>query len=67
MGETKVTRKSNFFKGLKGEFKKIIWPNFPTLMKQTWTVIVVSAIVGGIVTLIDMGYLFVLKNVLGIA
>lgn len=67
MGEAKVTRKSGFFKGLKGEYKKIIWPNFPTLMKQTWTVIVISAIIGAIVTLIDMGYLFVIKNILGIA
>jgi len=49
-------RKKNFFKGVSGEFKKIIWPSFATLMKQTLTVVVVSGIVGGIVALIDFGY-----------
>jgi len=66
MGEASVTRKTGFFKGLKGEFNKIIWPSLPTLMKQTWTVIVVSALIGGIVFLIDMAYIFIVQNVFGI-
>ena len=49
-------RKTSFFKGVMGEFKKIIWPKFPILMKQTSVVVVVSFIVGGIVYLIDTGY-----------
>ncbi|MBC7959858.1 MAG: preprotein translocase subunit SecE [Vallitaleaceae bacterium] len=59
MGETNAVQKgTHFFKSLKGEFKKIIWPKFPLLMKQTWTVIFVTAIVGGIVAFIDWIYLF---------
>lgn len=65
MGEANAVRKPNFFKGLRGEFRKIIWPSVPTLMKQTWTVIFVTAIVGAIVALIDViygaGILFLLK------
>lgn len=66
MVEANVTRKTSFFKGLRGEFKKIIWPNLPTLMKQTWTVIFISILVGIIISLIDMGYLFIIRNLLGI-
>lgn len=58
-------RKQNFFKGVISEFKKIIWPNFSTLMKQTWTVVFVSAVVGGIVALIDFGYTTGLKFLIG--
>lgn len=54
MGEAK---KPNFFKGLKGEFKKISWPNFSVLMKQTWTVIVISGLIGGLIALIDFIYI----------
>lgn len=53
MAETKSTKKVGFFKGLKSEFKKIVWPSFSELMKQTLTVIVVSLIIGAIVAGID--------------
>ena len=56
MAEAKPVRKKNFFKSLRGEFKKIIWPNSSTLIKQIITVIVVTGIVGGIVFLIDLLY-----------
>jgi len=49
MGEANTTKKTNFFKGLKSEFKKIVWPSFPILMKQTGIVIAVSLVVGGII------------------
>ncbi|GMQ63289.1 preprotein translocase subunit SecE [Vallitalea maricola] len=54
MGEAKVVKKKSFFKGLKGEFKKIIWPDRTTLAKQTVTVIFVSLVVGAIITVIDL-------------
>ncbi|NLP46437.1 MAG: preprotein translocase subunit SecE [Epulopiscium sp.] len=44
---------NKFFKGFKGEFKKIIWPNRETLFKQTTTVIAVSILVGVIISLMD--------------
>lgn len=55
MGEanTIVERKVNVLKGLRAEFKKIIWPNLKTLTKSTTTVIVVSLGIGLVITIID--------------
>ena len=46
--------KKNWFKGLKAEFSKIIWPDKETLMKESATVIVVSVVLGLLIALIDM-------------
>lgn len=55
MGESKEkTRKTPFFKGIKAEFKKIIWPDKTTLAKQTAAVVSVSVIMGAIITIIDI-------------
>ena len=40
MGEAKV--KKSYFKGLKAEYKKIMWPDRKTLATQTTAVVVVS-------------------------
>lgn len=55
MGEanTVVERKVSVLKGLRAEFKKIIWPNLKTLTKSTTTVIVVSLGIGLVITIID--------------
>ena len=45
---------SDFFKGLKIEFKKITWPDKTTIGKQTVAVTVVSVILCVIIALIDM-------------
>ena len=45
---------SDFYKGLKIEFKKISWPDKTALGKQTLAVTVVTVIVGVIIALIDM-------------
>ena len=54
MGDSKETRKTPFFKGMKAEFKKIIWPDKTTLAKQTAAVVSVSVILGVIITVIDI-------------
>ena len=56
MGESSKdkTQKTPFFKGLKSEFKRIIWPDKTTLAKQTTAVVVVSVILGAIITVIDI-------------
>ena len=46
--------KKNWWKGLKAEWKKIIWPSKSTLTKQTAAVIVVSVLLGIIITIIDI-------------
>ena len=42
-----------FFKGVKAEFKKIIWPSRETLAKETFAVIVVSVILGVVIAALD--------------
>ena len=49
MGEAK----KSYFKSLKAEFNKIIWPNKDDLVKQTVAVTVVSVILGTLITVID--------------
>ena len=51
---TEKVKKTSWFKGLKAEFKKIIWPDKKTLAKQTVAVIVCSLLLGAIITVVDV-------------
>lgn len=42
-----------FFKGVRSEFRKIVWPSVDVLLKQTVTVIIVALIIGALVAGID--------------
>ena len=55
MSETTVEKpiKKSWFKGLKAEFKKIIWPDKKTLVKETVAVIICSVLLGGIIAIVD--------------
>jgi preprotein translocase subunit SecE len=46
--------KKSWFKGLKAEFKKIIWPDKMTVARQTTTVVVISLALGVIIKVVDM-------------
>ena len=50
----KTSKIKEFFKGVKGEFKKIVWPNFKTITNNTSVVIAVTLIIGVIVYLLDL-------------
>ena len=45
--------KRSWFKGLKSEFKKIVWPDKKTLGKQTVAVITISILMCGLISIID--------------
>ena len=51
--ETKKQKKS-WFKGLKAEFKKIVWPDQKSLTKETAAVVIVSVVVGVIISVVDL-------------
>ena len=55
MGETvkETKQKKSWFKGLKAEFKKIIWPDGNSLVKETTAVLVVSVLLGAIIFVVD--------------
>lgn len=56
MGEATGTEKApkkSFFKGVKAEFSKIVWPDQETVGKQTVVVLAVTAVLGLIIAVLD--------------
>lgn len=49
----KASKKGNFFKQVKAEFKRCSWPKKEELIRQSALVIVVSVVLGGIIAGID--------------
>ena len=45
-----------FYKGLKAEFRKIVWPTQETLTKQTISVVSVSVFLGLVIALFDLAF-----------
>ena len=67
MGDTaksSETPKKSFIKGLRSEFKKIIWPNQDTLKKQTIAVLISSVVLGLIIAILDFIIKFGLDRIL---
>ena len=56
MGDTVKAKKQkkNWFKGLKAEFSKIIWPDRQSLTKETVAVLAVSVLLGVITSVVDL-------------
>ena len=51
--KTEKGLKKSWFDGLKAEFKKIIWPDRKSLVKQTGAVVAVSIVLGMIIAVLD--------------
>ena len=47
-------QKKSWFKGLKAEFKKIMWPDRKTVAKQTVAVVLTSIALGIIIKILDI-------------
>ncbi len=45
--------KKSWLKGLKSEFRKIMWPDKNTLLKQTVAVVSITAVAGLLISLLD--------------
>ena len=45
--------KKSWLKGLKSEFKKVMWPDKNTLLKQTVAVVSITAIAGILISVLD--------------
>ncbi len=57
---------AKFFKDLKGETKKIVWPNAKTVLKSTGIVIAVVLIIGIGIWVVDWGLSAGIDAILGI-
>ena len=51
----KTSKLVKFWNGVKAEFKKIVWPDKEDLLKQSVAVVIISVVVGAIVTVLDFG------------
>ena len=68
MGETASNEKAlkkDFIKGLKAEFRKIIWPDKETLTKQSVVVVATTLVLGIAIALLDLIIKFGLNIVIG--
>ena len=54
--KAKESKAAVFFKVVKAEFRKIIWPDRDTLLKQLAAVLVVTVLLGVVIALIDFGF-----------
>ena len=54
--KAKESKAAVFFKGVKAEFRKIIWPDRDTLLKQLAAALVVTVLLGVVIALIDFGF-----------
>ena len=49
----KPAKKKSGFQNLKAEFKRIVWPDKDTVVKESTAVIVVTIILGAVIALLD--------------
>ena len=54
MADPKKTQKASWFKGMKAEFRKIVWPDQKSLTRQTIAVVSVSVALALIIKILDM-------------
>ncbi len=55
MAENANKTKVGFWKALKAEFKKIVWPSRNDVIKQTILIVVITIILGVIIKFLDTG------------
>ena len=71
MGETKnektSVQKKSKFADLKAEFKKIIWPERKSLVKQTSAVVAVSIALGMVIAMMDFIFQYAIDILVNIS
>ena len=55
MAEEIKKNKGSFWKSVKAEFKKIVWPTKDSVVRQTVLIIIVTIILGVLIKLLDTG------------
>ncbi len=48
-------RIGKYFRDTKGEFKKIIWPTFPSVVRNTLVTLALCAVLGLLIVGVDLG------------
>ncbi len=55
---TEKKNRPGFFKGMKSEFKKIVWPDRQSALRQSVAVVAISVVVGVFIAILD----YIFKN-----
>lgn len=63
--KTKPGKVKAYFKGVKAEMRKVTWPSKKELINYTGVVILISTILGIIVSILDWGIQRVLSLIIG--
>ncbi|MBO4697617.1 MAG: preprotein translocase subunit SecE [Lachnospiraceae bacterium] len=67
MSDNEKAPKKSFFKGLKAEYRKIIWPSKQTVVKESGAVLVITIVLGLIIVGVDILIKFGLGAILGLS
>ncbi len=59
-------RMAKYFRDVKGEFKKIIWPTLPAVVRNTGVTLAVCIILGAVICLIDFGLDFLIMQLMSL-
>ena len=51
---TTATQKIGFFKRVKAEFKKIVWPSREDVAKETIVVLIAAIVIGLLIAVVDL-------------
>ena len=63
---TEKAKKSSWFKGLKAEFKKIIWPDKKSLARESAAVVASAVALGIIIKVLDVVINYGLEFLMGL-
>ena len=61
MAEKKENAGLKFFRSVKSELKKVTWPSFKQVSKNTWTVLICVVLIGLFIFILDTIFGFGLK------
>ena len=64
--EKKVKDRGRWFREMKSELKKVIWPDKKTVMKNTGTVLLCSLIVGAAIWIFDAVAVLAVDTLIGL-
>ena len=64
--EKKVKDRGRWFREMKSELKKVVWPDGKTTMKNTGTVILCSLLVGACIWIFDAVSLLAVDTLIGL-
>ncbi len=58
--------KPSFFKGVKAEYRKVTWPTKDDVIKETVSVVCISAVLAGLIALFDTAIQYGINYISGL-